>query len=95
MTEAMFKALQHFKGNNLAISEANIDLSDCYNIGVSLFLEMEDVPDLIGYRKKEKERSSCALEIAKTFIGKSEYTFSGLSKLIYTRLQKLFKVFLY
>jgi len=77
LTDAMNKALQHFRGNGLAVNPAQINLSDCYNIGVALFIEMEDVPDLLGY-KKGKKRDNCLWEMTKSLAGKSEYTFAAL-----------------
>lgn len=76
---SMKRALDHFKSNGLFVKRAtHLNLSDSFEIGVSLLLGIKEMPDLLGYRKDNKLRDHAVTEMAKTLIGRSQYTFSSL-----------------
>lgn len=76
---SMKRALEHFNSNGLSVKRAsNIDLSDSFEMGVSLLMGIKEMPDLLGYQKDNKLRDHALTELAKCLIGRSQYTFSSL-----------------
>lgn len=76
---SMKRALEHFKSNGLVVERANsIDLTDSFEMGLSLLMGIKEIPDLLGYQKDNKLRDHALTEMAKCFIGRSQYTFSSL-----------------
>lgn len=77
--QSMKRALDHFQSNGLAVRRANeLNLEDTFEMGVALLMEVKNMPDLLGYQKENKVRDHALTEIAKSLIGKSEYTFASL-----------------
>lgn len=57
---------------------SELDLSNCFEMSVSLLLSCKDMPDILGYGKDENVRDHCLTEMAKCLIGRSKYTFASL-----------------
>lgn len=76
---SMKRALNHFNLNGLSVKRAtSINLSDSFEIGVSLLMGIKEMPDLLGYQKDNKLRDHALTEMVKCLIGRSQYTFSSL-----------------
>lgn len=78
----MYKAINHFQGNGLKVKRASeLDLSNGFEIGVSLLLSVKEMPDMLGYMKENKVRDHGLTEVVKCLFGKSQYTFASLGKI--------------
>lgn len=76
---SMKRALEHFKSNGLFVERANsIDLTDSFEMGVSLLMGVKELPDLLGNQKDNNLRVHPLTEMAKCLVGRSQYTFASL-----------------
>ncbi|XP_063695622.1 fatty-acid amide hydrolase 2-B-like [Culicoides brevitarsis] len=77
---SMKRALDHFQSNGLSVQRAtSLDLTDAFEMCVALLMEVQNLPDLLGYQKENKVRDNALVEMAKCLIGRSQYTFAPLS----------------
>jgi len=76
---AMWKAVNHFKSNGLQTAPAPIiNLQESLEIGMTKLLSVKDVPLILQHPYDPKTVDNVFIEIAKSLIGQSKYTFAAL-----------------
>lgn len=76
---AMTQAVKHFESNGLEVGPAPIgSMQKLVESGLAQFFQMQDIPLIVKDGAKNDKGDSVTIEMIKSAIGKSKYSFAGL-----------------
>lgn len=73
------QAVKHFESNGLDVSPAPIgSMQKLIESGLAQFFQMQDVPLIVNDGADNGKGDSVTVEMMKSMVGKSKYSFAGL-----------------